>query len=265
MMQISGISGKHILITGAAGLLGSKITKNLATNGALITIVDINEKGAKDLASTLTLDGHKVFLAAGTLANSLNSAAEINALLDQAEQRLGPIDILVHAAYPRTSDWHLKLEEIPEDSWRHNVDAHLNGTFLICQQLGKRMAARSKGNIILFSSIYGLGGPDFNIYKDLSEMTMPAAYAAIKGGITNFTRYLASYWGKKGVRVNAICPGGVFNSQPESFIKYYNERVPLGRMATEDDICGPVAFLCSDMSSYLTGVNLPVDGGWTAI
>ncbi|MCX6126533.1 MAG: SDR family oxidoreductase [Proteobacteria bacterium] len=250
------------MVTGAAGLLGSQICRALASNGASVTLLDINRAGAENLKVDLEQLGGKSSLA---LTTDILNPGEIVTMLNHAEENFGTIDVLIHAMYPRTADWHLKMEEIPLESWQMNVDMHLNGTFALCQQLGARMAKKGNGTIVLFSSIYGLVGPDFSIYCGNETMTMPAAYAVIKGGISNFVRYLASYWGKSGVRVNAICPGGIFDNQPANFVQNYSAKVPMGRMGNVHDIIGPVLFLASDSSSYVTGINLPVDGGWMAI
>jgi NAD(P)-dependent dehydrogenase (short-subunit alcohol dehydrogenase family) len=175
------------------------------------------------------------------------------------------VDCLVCSAYPRTSDWHLRFEEIPLISWNQNFQNHLGSYFVFAQKSALLMKERKRGNILFFSSIYGLTGPRFEVYEGLEGMTMPAAYAAIKGGLSNFTKYLASYLGPFGVRVNAICPGGVKNGQNEKFIEAYEKIVPLRRMAEVDDVVGPVMFLLSDDSKYVSGVNLPVDGGWLAL
>ena len=126
------------------------------------------------------------------------------------------------------------------------------------------MQAKQAGSIVNIASIYGIVGPDFSVYEN-TEMTMPAAYAAIKGGLINFTRYLASYAGKHKVRINCVSPGGIFDNQPASFVNSYEKKVPFGRMGTPADVAPAVAFLLSDESEYITGHNLVIDGGWTAI
>jgi NAD(P)-dependent dehydrogenase (short-subunit alcohol dehydrogenase family) len=141
---------------------------------------------------------------------------------------------------------------------------HLNGYFLCCQVTLEQMKKQNHGSLINMSSIYGHLGPDFSVYAG-TEMTMPAAYSAIKGAITNLTRYLASYYGPANVRVNSISPGGVFANQPESFVARYKEKVPLRRMAAANDIAAAVHFLLSDDAAYITGQNLVVDGGWSII
>ena len=141
---------------------------------------------------------------------------------------------------------------------------HLNGYFLCCRHVLEQMKIQQSGSLINMSSIYGLVGPDFSIYEN-TQMTMPAAYSAIKGGINNLTRYLASYYGKYQVRVNTVSPGGIYDNQPEAFVESYNKKVPMKRMGQPKDVVSAIYFLLSDESSYITGHNLVVDGGWTAI
>jgi NAD(P)-dependent dehydrogenase (short-subunit alcohol dehydrogenase family) len=194
----------------------------------------------------------------------IRSESSIAAAVDSASAKTGRLDILVNNAYPRTSDWGRKWEDIPAQSWRENVDMHMNGYFLGCRAAGEHMKARGGGAIINMGSIYGMVGPDFGIYEG-TGITNPAAYAAIKGGILNLTRYLASYYGPAGVRVNSLSPGGVEDGQDPKFVAQYSRRCPLGRMATVEDITGGIVFLASDAARYVTGHNLVMDGGWTAI
>lgn len=261
----SNLKGRTIIYTGAAGLIGSACAAALAREGAHLALVDT----AKDRLEALK---HQI-LAESPDANilafddiDLCSAKSLDHMLTQVVRRFGKIDGLVTSHYPRTQDWGAKFEAIEFESWRHNVDSHLNSYFLVSQRTALHMMAKQSGSIVNFSSIYGLVGPDFGVYSRTGDaMTMPAAYAAIKGGISNLTRYLASYLGPQGIRVNAICPGGVFDQQHPEFVRNYTDRVPQRRMATVADVVGPLLFLLSDLASYVNGVNLPVDGGWTAI
>jgi NAD(P)-dependent dehydrogenase (short-subunit alcohol dehydrogenase family) len=145
------------------------------------------------------------------------------------------------------------------------VDMQLNSCFYICQQVLAQMAQQGSGSIVNIGSIYGVVGNDFTVYENTGGMTSPAAYAAIKGGITNFTRYLASYYGAKGIRVNCVSPGGIFNHQHPAFVTQFEHKLPLKRMGKPEEIAAPIRFLLSDDASYITGHNLMVDGGWTAI
>ena len=176
--------------------------------------------------------------------------------------RFGKIDGWVNNAYPRTEDWGNKFEDIKYESWKKNVDLQLGSVFLCCKLVLEHMKKNNYGSIVNIASIYGVIGPDFSIYEG-TEMTMPAAYSAIKGGVINFSRYLASYYGKYGLRVNCVSPGGIYNNQNKKFVNNYIKNVPLKRMGMPSDISPAVSFLLSEDSSYVTGQNLIVDGGWT--
>jgi NAD(P)-dependent dehydrogenase (short-subunit alcohol dehydrogenase family) len=188
----------------------------------------------------------------------------IHELIKKVIVKHGRIDGWINSAYPRTKDWGKKIDDISFDSWRLNIDMHLNGYFVASKLAIDAMLPNKKGSLINISSIYGIVGPDFNVYEG-TEMTMPAAYSAIKGGLVNLTRYLAAYYGKDGIRVNTISPGGIFDNQPQSFLDNYNKKVPMKRMGTPEDIAPAAVFLLSDAASYVTGHNMVIDGGWTAI
>ena len=242
------IKDKVIVVTGGNGLLGKQMVSAFRENGAIVIAADIyfEVKGSDDYVIDIT--------------DEFSVKEGINAIV----KKYNKIDGLVNNAYPRTKDWGAKFEDISLDSWRKNVDMHLNGYFLCCQVVLEQMRKQRFGSLINMSSIYGLVGPDFTVYKG-TEMTMPAAYSAIKGGLNNLTRYLASYYGEYQIRVNTVSPGGIFDHQPESFVQAYNEKVPLRRMGKPGDIVSAVHYLLSDETSYVTGHNLIVDGGWTAI
>lgn len=185
-------------------------------------------------------------------------------LIETLIDKYGRIDGWVNNAYPRTKDWGNKMEEVSIDSWRQNVDMHLNGYFLCSQKILKQMKLQGSGSLINMASIYGVVGPDFSIYEG-THMGNPAGYAAIKGGLINLSRYLASYYGPYNIRVNCISPGGIFDNQVPVFVENYEKKVPMRRMGTPKDIAPSVVFLLSDSSSYITGHNLVIDGGWVAI
>jgi len=250
--DLFSLEGKTAVITGGAGLLGREMAKGLCNHGATAIIAELSPDEAQKVVDSIGKAAVAEFL-------DITDPESIAQLINKYDK----IDIWVNNAYPRTSDWGKKFEDIPPDSWKKNVDMHLNGYFMCCQKIAAKMVRQSRGNIINMASIYGLVAPNFSVYNG-TEMTMPAAYAAIKGGIINFTRYMATYLAPYKIRVNCISPGGIFDRQPASFVGAYSGLTPMGRMAEPKDIVGPLIFLASEASAYVTGQNLVVDGGWTA-
>ncbi|GAA3982645.1 oxidoreductase [Pedobacter ginsengiterrae] len=246
--MVDSLKDKIILVTGGSGLLGKEIINNLLTRGAVAINADINvETNFKK--QTLNVD--------------ITSEESIVTAIEQVTDAYGKIDGLVNNAYPRTKDWGTKFEDITYESWQKNVDMQMNTTFLFIQKIIPALL-KTKGSIVNITSIYGVVGNDLTIYENTSINTA-APYSAIKGGVINFTRYLASYYGRQGVRVNCVSPGGIFDHQHETFVANYEKKVPMGRMGNPDDIAPAVSFLISDDAKYITGQNLIVDGGWTAI
>lgn len=243
------LKNKVIIVTGGNGLIGREIVNKLLTEGAICINIDINHDTSDDF-SCIKCD--------------ITNSESIDKAIQLIISKFNRIDGLVNNAYPRTKDWGLKFENVEYSSWQSNVDWQLNSCFYFSQQVSKYMVKQKSGSIVNIASIYGLVGPDFTVY-DGTEMTMPAAYSAIKGGIINFGRYLASYLGPCGVRVNTVSPGGIFDNQNQLFVNNYNKKVPLRRMGLPHDISPAVSFLLSNDSDYITGQNLIVDGGWTAV
>lgn len=253
LTDIFSLKGKTAVVTGGAGLIGRPVCLGLAEAGAKVYIADIDEKTGKK-----TEIKHKNL---EWIHLDITRPESIKECIKKIVKKHKKIDIWVNLAYPKTKDWSDKFEDIKYESWKENVDMHLNGYFLCCQQIAEHMKTKKSGCIINFGSTYGVVGPDFSIYE--KNQTMPAVYSAIKGGILNFTRYLATYYSKYNIRVNAVCPGGIYDNQPEKFVKKYSEKTPLGRMGKPEETAGPVVFLASDAASYITGHVLMVDGGWT--
>jgi NAD(P)-dependent dehydrogenase (short-subunit alcohol dehydrogenase family) len=246
---MDGLSGKIFIVTGGSGLLGKHILEFLSNQGARVFNFDLHEsdsKGSHFVKCDIT-DPQSV-------QDSLAGLLKTHSVIDG----------LVNNAYPRTSDWGNKFENIELSSWKTNVDVQLNSYFYFSQQVSLQMIKQGFGSIVNIASIYGVVGPDFGVY-DGTDMTMPAAYSAIKGGIINFTRYLSSYLGRHQIRVNSVSPGGIFDHQNSVFVNQYNQKTPLGRMGKAEEIAPTVAFLLSDHASYITGQNICIDGGWTAI
>lgn len=244
------LNDKVVIVTGGRGLIGREIVGELRECGSKVIDADISVE-TDEIAGTYRLD--------------LSDNASIDGLVDFAINRHGRIDGLINAAYPRTCDWgRYKFEDTPFEHWAENVRLQLDSVFYIDQQVSKVMQRQRYGSIVNFGSIYGIVGNDFTIYEAYGGSS-PAEYCAIKGGIINFTRYLASYLGKDNVRVNCVCPGGIFDNQRREFLEAYNHRCPMKRMGNPDDIAPLCLFLVSDGAKYITGQIIAADGGWTAI
>ncbi len=243
------LQNKVIVVTGGSGLIGGAILSHAQAEGAIAINAEI------DVVTDL---GRKV------VNCDITDRSSVQAAIDLVLSTYPTIDGWVNCAYPRTADWGSTFENIEDTSWKQNVDMQLNSVFTCCQLISSVMKKQKKGSIVNLASIYGVVGPDFGVYEG-TGMTMPAAYAAIKGGVVNFTRYMASYFGPVGIRVNCISPGGIFDQQAERFVKQYEQKVPLRRMGTAADIAPAVSFLLSDEAAYITGHNLMIDGGWTSI
>ena len=257
MPDYFSLKNKKTVITGGLGLIGGAITQSLIECESRVIVVDINEDRYKELPSNVRSKIDFEYA-------DLTKLDEIQPFVQDLWNRYDGIDNWINNAYPRTADWANRLEDVSVESWRKNVDIQMNSYCIISNEIAKLMAKNGGGNIVNVSSIQALKAPDFTIYEG-TDMTTPAAYTPIKAGIMMYSKYLASYFGNRNVRVNAICPGGVFNNQPESFLKRYNKKTLLGRMAKPEEVARPVVFLLSDAASYITGTALTVDGGWTAI
>jgi len=251
------LRGKTACVVGGLGLIGKAISKALAQAGATVLILDVNEEAGKAFEKE-----HEGAVFIGFDATKIDA---LGAGVSRLYEEHGDIDIMVNASYPRTADWGTKIEHVKAESWRKNVDMQLNSGCLLMKEFAEQMKRRDiKGSIINLGSTYGVVAPDFEVYAG-TEMTCPAAYAAIKAGIINFTRYIASYYGKHGIRANALCPGGIFDSQNPEFVKRYEARTALKRMGRPEEIAGAAVFLASEAASYVTGSVLMVDGGWTSM
>jgi NAD(P)-dependent dehydrogenase (short-subunit alcohol dehydrogenase family) len=262
------LSGKVALVTGGAGILGQKFCAGLADFGAKVAVVDLHEVLAQEVAARLNVQYGVDSIG---LSCNVGDPAEVKSMVADVEKRLGPVDILHNNAATKGSDpsrFFTVPEDFPLEVWREVMAVNLDGMFLVAQVIGARMAARGKGSIIQTASIYGVLGPDPRIYEDSKylggSINTPPVYSASKAGVLGLTRYWATHWGSKGVRVNALTPGGVESGQNALFSQKYSNRVPLGKMAQAEEMVGALVFLASDASSYITGQNIMVDGGLSA-
>lgn len=250
------LDGKTAVVIGGLGLIGRSIARALADAGARVVVLDINDAtGHAFVAEHPSKKIEFVHFDSTVLTPSETAVLE----------RLMPFHIVVNAAYPRTADWSLPFPDAPASSWEKNVSMQLTAPCVLTTRCAELMKKNNiKGSIIMLGSTYGVVGADFGVYEG-TGITCPPAYAAIKGGLVNFSRHAASYYGPVGIRVNTVCPGGIFDNHAPLFVKNYEKRTPLRRMGTPDDVAPAVVFLASDAASYITGATVMVDGGWTSI
>lgn len=249
--RLSDLSGRVALVTGAAGHLGQLFCRLLLEQGATVYGVD------RPASITQLPDG------VIPLPFELAEKEAIELIYTQIAQE-GRLDILVNnAAFVGTDahpGWAVPFEQQSVETWRNCLEVNLTVPFALVQRMASLLRQNNKGVVINVGSIYGSTGPDWRLYAG-TVMANPAAYGASKGGLHQLTRWLATTLAPA-IRVNALVPGGIFRNQPESFVQAYSQRTPLGRMATEEDMAGAFLYLCSDMSAYVTGQELHVDGGW---
>lgn len=262
------VSREVVLVTGVSGQLGSEYARAFLDRGARVIGLDIRLSLGSD---TLKAKHPHNFL---FYSADVTSKLALQQALEQCVCKFGTPTVLVNNAAidsPPAApvEENGPFEDYPEDSWDKVMDVNLKGVHLCCQVFGGAMAQLGRGSIINVASIYGMVSPDQSLYEYRRQrgetFYKPVAYAVSKSGIINMTRYLAVYWAKKRVRVNTMTIAGVFNSQERAFLDAYCGRIPIGRMAAADDYIGAVLFLASPASQYMTGANLVIDGGWTAI
>jgi NAD(P)-dependent dehydrogenase (short-subunit alcohol dehydrogenase family) len=276
IFQKFNLTGKVAIITGGPGLLGQEFCRTLAEAGAAVVVADINAEGVNAVATQLIKSGYHAL----GVATDVTQPDSVQALVQETLSTFGRLDILVNSAAldPKFDPEALAemakhgavsgaFENYPLESWKAALDVNLTGMFLCCQAAVAPMLAQGKkGSIINICSTYGLVAPDQRIYQREGKQTSykPVYYSVTKAGVLGLTRYLSAYFAGTEIRVNALTPGGVFNNHDEVFLKAYTARTVMGRMANKDEMNGALLFLASDASSYMTGSNLVVDGGWTA-
>ena len=266
------LTGRIAVVTGGVGLLGAEFCRTLAEAGAAVAVVDLNGPASQAVADSLTKSGYEVL----AIPTDITQPDSVNAVIDKVLSTFGRLDILVNSAAldPKFDPDAVSkgitpgaFEDYPIDLWNSALNVNLTGMFLMTQACVKPMLEKGKkGSIINICSTYGLNGPDQRIYvKEGKRVAFkPVYYTVTKAGVMGFTKYLAAYYAGTEIRVNALTPGGIFNNHEEYFVQNYSAKTILGRMAKKDEMNGALLFLASDASSYMTGNNVVVDGGWTA-
>lgn len=263
LTQLMDLEGRHALLTGGTGHIALAAGQALVELGATVAIADRNADACAERAQVLSSHGSG---RAWPLPIDLLDEQATRQGVRQAVATAGSLDILIHcAAYVGTTQapgWAVPFAQQSVSAWDDALRVNLTAAFILVQEASEALARSGRGSVIFFSSIYGMVGPDMRLYAD-TPMANPAGYGASKGGLILLARHLATLLAPA-VRCNVISPGGVARNQPQNFVERYQARTPLGRMATEEDMKGAVAFLASDLSAYVTGQNLAIDGGWTA-
>lgn len=257
-LQLFRLDGKVAMVSGGAGIYGRHIVRALAEAGASVVVASRDAARCSEFASLMAAEGLRVF----SDNFDMSVEAEVRELCARILARHGRLDILFNNAVGRAGG---DLRHTTLADWEASMKVNASGLFLACKIFSEPMQEQRSGSIVNIASIYGMVGPDFSIYEG-TGVSNPVNYAFAKGGMINLTRYLASFLAPYGVRVNCLSPGGFYTQDmPETFVRNYRKQVPLGRMAEPDDIKGPAVFLASEAARYVTGQNLAVDGGWTAI
>ena len=257
------LTGRTVVVTGAAGILGQKFCSELLSLGANVVAIDVSEESLG-----ITRENLKAGSSFSTFCADIRDRNQIIEVHAKASETYGTIDCLLNNAASKSEKFFEPFEDFPSDDWNYVMSVNLYGAVVCCQEFGGAMARNRRGSIVNVLSVYGIVAPDQRIYEDSEylgqSINTPAVYSASKAGLWGLTKYLASYWGDKGVRVNALTPGGIYSGQNDVFVERYSARVPLARMGHADDLCGALVYLLSDASNYLTGQNIIVDGGLTA-
>lgn len=266
--NLFNLKGKVVVITGGAGLLGQEYADALANLGAVPILADTDGALAEQTASELEKKYNTKVRGYGVDVTNKKSLEDCR---DKVLKEFGRIDVLINNAgiSGKVADATVApgFEDYPLEEWEKAFDVNITGMFLAAQIFGREMVKQGNGVVINICSIYGILSPDQRIYEKEGvnkNFIKPVSYSVTKSAVLNLTRYLATYWANKGIRVNTLTPGGVFDNQDAEFVKRYSERTPMGRMANPEDMAGPMLFLASDASKYMTGANLIVDGGWSA-
>jgi NAD(P)-dependent dehydrogenase (short-subunit alcohol dehydrogenase family) len=257
------LEGKVAIVTGGAGLLASEHAIALSMHGASVVLADFNKEKCEQVAGDLQKEG----VNATAAYCDVTSKESWQSLVDEVVADKGKVDILVNNAgftnQSKSANFDASFENFPLEDWNSIMNVNLTGTFLGCQVVGKHMLDNKKGSIINIASLYGVVSPNHRIYPG-TGISQPVAYSVSKHGVVALTKYLATLWADKGVRVNALTPGGIFNDHKGLFLERFEQLNPIGRMSDKTELRGGIVYLASDASSHMVGHNLVIDGGWTA-
>jgi NAD(P)-dependent dehydrogenase (short-subunit alcohol dehydrogenase family) len=260
------LNGKVAVVTGGTGILGQHFCAGLAESGADVAVVDLETENAQKLAQLLA---ERYGVNAFGYGCDVSDPASVQTMVANVVAAFGEINILHNNAAGKSDDldaFFAAFEDYSLDQWRKIMSVNLDGMFLVAQAVGKQMVSQGKGgSIIQTASIYGVLAPDHRIYEESfylgRQINTPAVYTASKAGVIGLTKYLATYWAEKNIRVNTLTPGGTESGQNDEFKRRYSARIPMGRMGNAPEIVGALLYLASDASSYVTGQNIIIDGG----
>jgi NAD(P)-dependent dehydrogenase (short-subunit alcohol dehydrogenase family) len=263
MSALFDLTGRIAIVTGGAGLLAVEHATALSNQGATVIMTDVNKEKCDEIVAKLLTSNINVI----SKYCDVTSSDSWKKLLDEVMNAFGKVDVLINNAgftnQSKSTNFDLSFENFPLEDWNAIINVNLTGTFLGCQVIGRQMLQQGTGVVINIASLYGVVSPNHRIYPD-TGITQPVAYSVSKHGVIGLTKYLATLWADKGVRVNALTPGGIYNDHPDVFLERFQQLNPIGRMSNKNELQGAIIYLASDASSHVVGHNLVVDGGWTA-
>lgn len=254
------LKNKVVVITGGAGLIGKEFVKAVIENGGIAIIADINEQIGEEVKENISKELNTSNI--DFIKLDITSKESLNKCLNYLDKKYKRIDALVNNAYPRNKNYGKDFFEVEYSDFVENTGLNLGGYFTASQQFAQYFQKQGYGNIVNISSIYGIIAPKFEVYEN-TDMTMPVEYAAIKSGLIHLTKYMAKYFKGMNIKVNALSPGGILNSQPEAFLEKYKEQCLNKGMLDNSDLKGTLVYLLSDMSKYVNGQNIVVDDGFS--
>jgi NAD(P)-dependent dehydrogenase (short-subunit alcohol dehydrogenase family) len=262
-LKLFDLTGRVAIVTGGAGLLASEHAIALTAHGAKVILADVTLDKCTEAVKRLKEDG----IGAIPKHCDVTSKESWKKLLQEVVTEFGKVDILINNAgftnQSKSANFDATFENFPLEDWNSIMNVNLTGTFLGCQVIGKHMVENGKGSIINIASLYGVVSPNHKIYPG-TGISQPVAYSVSKHGVVSLTKYLATLWAEKGVKVNALTPGGIFNEHKGLFLERFQQLNPIGRMSDKTELRGGIVYLASDASSHVIGHNLIIDGGWTA-